>query len=391
MLYCLFAVDFMFFSALYNRYGHVTAGIIVNDHHLFCKTTAIMVGCFEEEGVVRLLLLTYSISRIEEEERGQTIGVFCCRKVRLHKKEDPVQIVKVSIMVDQELVEAVSDFMVGILDMVVECEAGDDGKEQRAVHGFTAAETITDKEVEVLAGRISSFLAEMAVLFQVKQPGVVVEFIPDQDWLKKWKLFFQPLELVPGLVVAPSWEHYEAKKGEEVLTIDPGMAFGTGHHATTRLCLELIGASIDYFAGRRVLDVGTGTGLLAMAAARWGAKTVCAIDHDPEAVQVASGNIRTNKLSRLVSVSGNDLDASVSPPFDLVVANIIHDTLVEMAGSLTAAVVEGGRLILSGLMAGEQLENIVTVYSAEGFRLLTERQEGVWSAVILEKTCGLVP
>ncbi len=120
--------------------------------------------------------------------------------------------------------------------------------------------------------------------------------IDEEDWGKNWKDHFKPFTIVPGLVIAPTWEEYQPAAGEAVITMDPGMAFGTGHHATTSLSLELIRRTLVENGGQRLLDVGTGTGILGMAALLFGAKDVLGLDNDPEAVSAAEENVRRNSL-----------------------------------------------------------------------------------------------
>ena len=299
---------------------------------------------------------------------------------RLH-----VQIVRLSIESDVELVDTLSDFLIGVLGMVVEFQV-DDESSVTIIHGFITMDGCTQGELGLLTEKTKQFAAEMAEIFGRIEPRVSAEIIPDQDWSKNWKEYFKPFELIPDLIIAPSWETYHPLPGQDVIVMDPGMAFGTGHHATTKLCLELIKSSSDIFNGKSILDVGTGTGILGMACAMWGAAEVSGIDNDREAVNVATENVSRNNLHKAVVITDSGFD-SLERTFALVVANIIHDTLIELADELYRVVDNGGVLILSGLVYGEQTDNIVRCFTKRGLRVLEEKQEGEWGAVKFIKAC----
>jgi len=162
------------------------------------------------------------------------------------------------------------------------------------------------------------------------------------------------------------------------------MAFGTGHHATTALSLELLKGVLVKRDGASVLDVGTGTGILGMAAVLFGADRVVGIDNDPEAIAAASENVRRNGLEENMSISLTPLSTLVGS-FSIVVANIIHDVLLDMAGDLDRLTAGGGRLILSGILTGEQSDNIIQQISKRGFSLTQHLQQKEWSAMLFEK------
>ena len=216
----------------------------------------------------------------------------------------------------------------------------------------------------------------------VEKPTIDSEIIADQDWSKNWKEYFKPFEILEGLIIAPSWQPYTLGENEKVIVMDPGMAFGTGHHATTRLCLKMIRSETDSFHGGAVLDVGTGTGILGMAAALWGAVNVLGIDNDNEAVAAAEQNVRRNKLHEKMSISNKSL-VELEGKYPLVVANIIHDVLIALADDLKRVTGSGGILILSGLIYGDQTRSITERFQKSGFRLLQEEQDGEWGAVKL--------
>ena len=220
--------------------------------------------------------------------------------------------------------------------------------------------------------------------FSSASPTVAVEILEDQDWSETWKVHFKPFAIVPGLVIAPTWEQYEAASDEQVIVMDPGMAFGTGHHETTRLCLELLRESEPISSGGTMLDVGTGTGILAMAGLLFGARRAVCIDNDPEAVKTALANCLLNDLSSRMEVSGRDLK-EIEATFDLVTANIVHDVLLELSDDLDRVAGDGGALLLSGLVDGQQGENITQCFGDKGFQLIEKRTDGQWCALLLKK------
>jgi len=292
-----------------------------------------------------------------------------------------MQIAKVIIKLDAQLTETISDYLIGVLNAAVEYRVDDD-QDIHVLHAFVIADSWLDAERRSLEEQVLQFTEEMADIFGVATPAVESEVISDQDWSANWKTYFKPFEIIEGLVITPSWQPYDPGEKERVLTMDPGMAFGTGHHATTRLCLELIRSGADRFRYGSVLDVGTGTGILAMASALMGAETVLGIDNDDEAVAVAEKNVRMNKLQDTIHISNTPL-ADVSGVYPLVVANIVHDVLRALAGDLKKATSPGGVLILSGLIYGEQTSSMIDCFQKIGFDLIEEKQDGEWGALAL--------
>jgi ribosomal protein L11 methyltransferase len=186
--------------------------------------------------------------------------------------------------------------------------------------------------------------------------GLEVRQVAEEDWAEAWKAHFKPVKVTDRLVIRPPWEEYAAQPGETVITIYPGMAFGTGRHASTLLCLKALEQVWEEQPPRpgspwQVLDVGTGTGILALAAACWGAE-VLAIDLDPEAVAAALENVRLNNLVDRVWVEETPL-ASLRQQFGLIMANITAPDLLQLADALSARLLNDGVLIISGFLAGD--------------------------------------
>lgn len=209
--------------------------------------------------------------------------------------------------------------------------------------------------------------------------------ITDTGWAEKWKEHFRARKVGRRLVVKPSWEEYPGDGGDVVLTVDPGQAFGTGTHETTRMCLRFAEDVFDRGPAppRTVLDVGTGTGILGIAAALLGAERVLGIDTDPVAVEVAARNAEQNGVGTAFRAEGTAL-ASVEGEFDLVFGNLIAEILVDLSAAVVARCAPGGRMILSGILT-EKSGWVVEEFGTHGASLVEEATDGEWSALLLRK------
>ena len=197
--------------------------------------------------------------------------------------------------------------------------------------------------------------------------------IDDEDWANEWKKYFKPI-VTDSVTVVPTWIAYSPREGEKLLRLDPGMAFGTGEHATTRMCLELMRA-----AGRSVIDVGCGSGILGIAAAITGAKSVYMCDIDPQAVKAARNNAELNGV--VCEIEQADLLAT-SRRAELILANLTADLLIRMAPAVREHLEEGGKLVVSGIIA-ERLDEVKDAFSRLGYKIEKEAAEGDWRALVL--------
>jgi len=218
--------------------------------------------------------------------------------------------------------------------------------------------------------------------------GLEVRQVAEEDWAEAWKAHFKPLKVTAKLVIRPPWEEYAAQPGETVITIYPGMAFGTGRHASTLLCLKALEQVWEEHPPRagspwQVLDVGTGTGILALAAARYGAE-VLAIDLDPEAVAAALENVRLNNLLDRVWVEETPL-ASLRQQFGLIMANITAPDLLQLADALTARLLSDGVLIISGFLAEDALR-LSARYQGLGLHKTGFLTQEDWGALIFRRS-----
>jgi len=208
------------------------------------------------------------------------------------------------------------------------------------------------------------------------------QWYADEDRDSRHPEQFRPFLAAPGLLVTPAWQPRDPAPGQQVLAIDPGLAFGSGYHASTRLALGLLRERTAATVPRRLLDVGTGTGILALAGAIWGAAEVLALDVKPEALAAARANAARNGLAARVRVAG-ELPPLEAGTFDLIVANITADVLQRLAGDFVSRLAAGGALVLSGMLADLQSDEVGAVYEALGCRRAASRVEGEWEALLL--------
>lgn len=293
---------------------------------------------------------------------------------------------KITLKSEPVLVDPIADFLIGVIGAGVETGAVDE-KTFGVINCYVEDPDLDKNMIENIVHRISSYVQELADIFKVTAPTLSFETLEEEDWGKSWKVHFKPFAIVPGLIIAPSWEDYKALPDEKVIIMDPGMAFGTGHHATTSLSLELLGKTVAKVQASRLLDIGTGTGILGMAGINFGADEALGIDNDPEAVLAAAENVTRNQLQDKMRVS-SDLLSALQEKYSIVVANIVHDVLVEMAADIERVTADNGWLILSGILAGQQTDNIVSLYAKHGFKLLEKVNRQEWAALCLKKTAG---
>lgn len=207
---------------------------------------------------------------------------------------------------------------------------------------------------------------------------LTVEQVDDQDWATAWKAYYKPERIGEKVVVCPSWETYEPAPDDVVIMLDPGMAFGTGKHPTTALCVRELEATVR--PGMRVLDVGTGSGILSVAAAKLGAGEVVAVDLDPVAVGVARENVDVNGVGGIVTVREGDLATGLAGRFDIIVANIIADVILRLLPDVPGLLAPGGRFIGCGII-DERRRDVERAVEAVGLRVDHVRTSGDWVLV----------
>ncbi len=290
---------------------------------------------------------------------------------------------KLTITCPQEQSDAIASFLTDLTGCGVEQSiSSDQDNTPETITGYLEQGGDSTRQEQ----KLDQHLQKVAAAFpDLPAPSLTIQTFADEDWNSKWKAQFKPFHITPHLVIKPTWEDHSPADDDKVIEIDPGMAFGTGHHASTKLALEFIESLFldHHTTPQSVLDVGTGTGILAMAATLFGAENVLAVDNDPEAVLVAQDNIALNRLSNTIQAADQRLE-TISEQYDLVVANIIHDTLVELAPQLSSRVKSNGLLILAGILSGTQCDNICKVYAELGLHCQEIRTEGEWSSILLK-------
>lgn len=235
------------------------------------------------------------------------------------------------------------------------------------------------------AERLTAALAPAAA-------SVMWEWRNDEDWARTWRAGLAPREVTPRLVVKPSWTAWEARAGQVVIDIDPQMAFGTGEHATTRGCLRLLDTALR--PGDRVLDVGSGSAILAIAAARLGAASVVAVEYDADANLNARENLARNGVAEqvwLVEALADKALLGELGRFDLVLANILSGVIRPLLPALHDALAPDGRLIVSGILRAESAD-VAHAAEAAGFRVArVDEEEEWWSALLVVPTATAHP
>jgi ribosomal protein L11 methyltransferase len=201
----------------------------------------------------------------------------------------------------------------------------------------------------------------------------------DSEWKDNWKEFFKPKKVGKRIVVKPTWYEYEKEEGDLVIEIDPGMAFGTGTHETTSLCLRLME---DYMAdGDKVLDVGCGSGILAIAGALLGSPEVLGVEIDPVAVEIAQENLELNGVTDVARAQYGDLTKGIDFKAEIVVANLMADLVMMLSADVAKHILPGGKYISSGILV-EKRDQVAAVIRDCGFDIVEIREDGMWCAIV---------
>ena len=264
-----------------------------------------------------------------------------------------------------------------IIDEEIARRIGDDVK----VMGFYPMDERASDAAANVRARVRE-LPELAPGVDLGKLEVSMSTIDDEDWAENWKKSYKPFRLGKHIVIRPGWEEYSPDDGDKVITIDPGMAFGTGTHETTGMCVSLVEEHIQ--PGMKAMDIGTGTGILAITAAHMGASHVLASDIDPMAVRVAKENVEINGFAGVIDCKAGNLLEVATEAVDVVIANIIADVIIMIAEPVRDFVKPGGVFICSGI-AREREDDAIAALKKAGYVSLDIRHQGEWTAIACRK------
>nr|HID12463.1 50S ribosomal protein L11 methyltransferase [Anaerolineae bacterium] len=285
---------------------------------------------------------------------------------------------ELSVTVEHEAAEAVAEVLSRYAYRGVVIEAGPEGWNAGPV--IVRAYLPADDQLRANQRRIEEALWHLGQIRPVSAP--TCRSIAEADWAEAWKERLNVLHIGQHIVIRPSWRDYTPAPGDIVIHLDPGMAFGTGLHPTTQMCLLVLEELVH--PGAEVLDLGTGSGILAIAAAKLGARHVLAVDNDPIAVKTARDNVIINEVQEIVSVMCGSL-AEIAGSYDLVVVNILARVIVEMIQEgLAVRVRPGGILVAAGVIAGQEPE-VVAALQREGLALVERRQRDDWVCLVAKR------
>ncbi len=257
------------------------------------------------------------------------------------------------------------------------------------IQGYFADAADLDGMLKTLERRINE-LAEFGI--DIGKAAISVKKVNEEDWANAWKQYYKPVRISERITIKPTWEPYDPSEDELVIELDPGMAFGTGTHATTSLCLRTLEKVVK--PGEQMIDIGTGSGILAIAGAKLGASHVLAIDLDPVAVSSATENRNLNALESQVTIIESDLlnvlkqeshaELGVTLPVQLVVANILAEIILTFVEDVYEALQPGGMYVASGIITKKEAEVTAALQKA-GFSVEARYQEEDWVAIVAKK------
>ncbi len=284
-------------------------------------------------------------------------------------------LIQLSVTLAPELEDLVSTFLEATLQQVPSFYTD-------AETGETSASVYLEKPLNV-AQRKELSLALSNLRKEFPEIGGLTEGkVRKENWAESWKKHFKPIEVGSALLIKPSWIKRKPKKNQAVVVLDPGLSFGTGQHATTSFCLRRIVAARRDDTKQSLIDIGTGSGILSIAAAKLGYAPLEAFDFDPESVRVARENAKSNKVERAVNLKQQDLTklpVKAARRFDVVCANLIYDLLIAEAKRITNRLKPDGDLILAGILIS-QFKKVQNAYAKIGFRLVATQQEKEWQS-----------
>ena len=243
------------------------------------------------------------------------------------------------------------------------------------VKAYFAEEDNIEDVLEYVNERLTE-LKEMGL--DLGEAKVEHEKMHEEDWANTWKQYYKPTKVGEKIVVKPIWEEYESKDGELVVDLDPGMAFGTGTHETTRMCIQSLEKYVK--EDSTVFDVGCGSGILAIAAAKLGAKLAVGVDLDPVAVESSIENVGYNKLKNIEILHGNLVEV-IDGKADIVVANILAEIICILTDDVKRVLKDGGVFITSGIIH-DRVDMVCEKLEATGFEVMEKNRDGEWNCIV---------
>ena len=298
---------------------------------------------------------------------------------------------KVALTAPLELIDALSNFMTeigaeGVYQEIPEPQSANDFNQDNA-NEILIAYLPFDIRLEHRMESLKNYIEDLSQLFPgIGKPVIDTERIDDPDWGNAWKKYFKPLRVTKNIVIKPTWERYTPVGRDIVIDIDPGMAFGTGQHASTRMCLQAIEDLLLQERSMhewRVLDVGTGTGILGICCAKLGVQKVLCVDNDQKATEIAKENIIINDVEARAEVINRDI-TTIHERFNLVVANLTAKILIKHRSHLISLLEPDGYLIISGIVE-QNREDIETHFITDPLitcHVITEKE---WICHVLKK------
>ncbi len=308
---------------------------------------------------------------------------------------------EVLIKVDPQAVEAVTDILYGLgaqgvaidepvdvqklredelyWDYIDEKLLENDTEETKIMAYFSEEETNLPEKIAVIKEKIRN-LTEFGL--SIGSGTVELSNVNQEDWESAWKQYFKPVHVTDRIVVKPEWEEYSPQEGEIVIEIDPGMAFGTGTHETTSMCINQIEKNLK--AGDMVIDIGSGSGILSMAAVLLGAEKATGVDLDPVAVRVALENVELNNLQDKIEILHGNLTDVIREKADIVVANIMADIILILLEDVRAFIKDDGLFISSGIIQ-EKRAAVEARLLEKNFRIVEVETKGEWCAITAQK------
>ncbi|AGX42096.1 50S ribosomal protein L11 methyltransferase [Clostridium saccharobutylicum] len=243
------------------------------------------------------------------------------------------------------------------------------------VKAYFSEEDNIDEVVETVRQKLEEI---KSLGLDIGEGKVTYRKMHEEDWANNWKQYYKPVKITDKIVIKPIWEEYEKKDDELIIELDPGMAFGTGTHETTRMCIKALDKYVK--PNTTVFDVGCGSGILAIAAAKLGANHVVGVDLDPVAVDSSKENISFNNLNNIEVLEGNLLDV-VSGKADIVVANIIAEIICVLTEDVKKALNEGGLFIVSGIIH-DRVDMVKEKFAECGFEVMEINKDGEWNCIV---------